>query len=103
MPTLPCIMAKRSGKNKFSLFEQDLAAAQAKALQMKQCCTNAIREQQFSLEYQPLYDSRTNRVIGVETLLRCTHPTAGRSNPRELIQILEKNDLMTTVDDMVFQ
>lgn len=57
----------------------------------------AIETGEFFLEYQPKIELRTQRVVGMEALLRWQHPTRGVVQPGEFIPVVE---LSNTVDDL---
>lgn len=50
-------------------------------------------ETQFRLVFQPRIDSRSERCIGAEALLRWTHPTLGEVSPAEFIPLIEDSPL----------
>jgi diguanylate cyclase (GGDEF)-like protein len=56
---------------------------------------------QISLHYQPQVDLATNRVVGVEALLRWQHPTLGAVPPRELLRIAEHTPVMRMITNRV--
>lgn len=51
--------------------------------------TQAIAAGEFFLEYQPVVDLRTRRVVGAEALVRWQHPTRGRISPEDFIPLCE--------------
>lgn len=55
---------------------------------------DAIRQQQMVLFYQPQIDLATNKVIGVEALIRWQHPSRGLVPPGMFIEIAEQSGLM---------
>lgn len=50
-------------------------------------------ETQFRLVFQPRIDSRSERCVGAEALLRWTHPTLGEVSPAEFIPLIEDTPL----------
>jgi EAL domain-containing protein (putative c-di-GMP-specific phosphodiesterase class I)/CheY-like chemotaxis protein len=54
----------------------------------------AIAADQLFLEYQPKLDCRLGRIIGVEALLRWTHPVHGIVRPDEIIALAENSGLI---------
>ena len=61
----------------------------------------AIRENQLTLYYQPKIDLKTQKVVGVEALLRWIHPTMGFVSPAEFIPIAEMTDIINEVTEWV--
>jgi diguanylate cyclase (GGDEF)-like protein len=51
-------------------------------------------DDQLAMHYQPKVDLETNRIIGVEALLRWRHPTRGDITPSEFIPLAERTGLV---------
>jgi len=58
---------------------------------------NAVDLQQFVLYYQPKINLRTNRIVGVEALIRWQHPDLGLVPPARFIPLLEDSALIIEV------
>lgn len=58
---------------------------------------NAIDQNQFFMEYQPIIDIKTGDVISAEALIRCDHPERGRVYPDEIIPIAEQTGLINPI------
>lgn len=58
-------------------------------------------DNEFFFHYQPIYDLRTNSIVGVELLLRWESAMIGFVSPAEFIPIFEKNELMQVLGDWV--
>ncbi|WP_391206564.1 EAL domain-containing protein [Psychrobacillus sp. L4] len=63
----------------------------------------AMEQEEFFLVYQPKVNVVTNKVAGVETLLRWNHPTYGFLSPEVFIPILEENNRMVVVTDWIIE
>lgn len=61
----------------------------------------AIPGGQLFLEYQPKLDCRTNRIAGVEALVRWQHPTLGLVRPDQFIPLAEDTPLIDTLTEWV--
>lgn len=57
----------------------------------------AMEDEQFTLNYQPIFDRDKNRVTGVEALLRWTCPTRGAVSPGIFIPIAEASGLIDEI------
>ncbi len=57
----------------------------------------------LKLYYQPQYELRTGKVVGVEALLRWHHPTLGLISPDEFIPLAEEAGLMRPLTDLVLE
>ena len=62
---------------------------------------NALAADQLSLAYQPQVDRDGEKIIGVEALLRWTHPTRGAVSPALFIPLAEKTGLIGRITTWV--
>ena len=85
--------AKR-GRSGFSIYDakQDIESEKLGFLQND--LQVAIEQNQFVLHYQPKIDLVSNRICGVEALIRWQHPEEGLIFPDSFIPILEQNGLI---------
>lgn len=56
---------------------------------------DAIKNGEITLNYQPIIDIETFKVIGFEALMRWNHPEKGFISPDIFIPLAENNDVMT--------
>ncbi len=61
----------------------------------------AMISQQFILFYQPQIDLQTNKLIGIEALVRWQHPTYGLIPPNNFIGLIQKYQLMEELTNTV--
>ena len=63
----------------------------------------AIDLRQFIVEYQPMVDVRSGKVLGLESLVRWNHPELGRLLPDDFIRVAEHTGLVNPLTSIVFE
>ena len=58
---------------------------------------SAIKNDELSVVFQPLFDVAQNRVVGFEALTRWVHPERGQISPTEFIALAEETSLILPV------
>lgn len=94
---------KSEGRNSFSFFDEDLSANAMARLQLVKDMRAALSRNEFELHYQPLFDTRTSRLCGMEALVRWRHPVAGLLYPDRFIGIAEETGLMEPLGRWILQ
>lgn len=93
--------AKDQGKDNYQFYLATMNATALQRLELESDLRHAIDEGQFLLHYQPQLDARTQRMTGVEALLRWNHPRRGLVSPGEFIPVLEELGLVVQVGEWV--
>ena len=73
--------AKRGGRNRVSIFNQELSARRDAELELEADLRLALERCEFELHYQPLVHLQTGDVIGTEAFVRWNHPRYGLLTP----------------------
>lgn len=94
---------KSEGRNSFSFFEEDLSEKAISRLQLVNDMRAALSRNEFELHYQPLFDTATSRLCGMEALVRWRHPVAGLLYPDSFIGIAEETGLMEPLGQWILQ
>lgn len=63
----------------------------------------AIEESRFHMNYQPKYDIRDKRIVGVEALLRWNHPRRGPVSPMDIVAAAEQSGHIRPLTRWVLQ
>jgi diguanylate cyclase (GGDEF)-like protein len=93
--------AKRMGKNTFALFQPRMLNDTTRRVQLEADLRDAVSHHQLRLLYQPIVDLATQRMVGVEALLRWEHPRLGQVSPVEFIPIAEASGLIVDIGQWV--
>ena len=89
--------AKRAGRNRVRVFEESLRAEADGRAQLEADLRRAVRDEEFSLVYQPIVNLTTDAVTAVEALLRWRHPERGLLAPAQFLHAVEELGLMTEI------
>ncbi len=95
--------AKRSGRNNFRFFTEDLNTQAMERLSLENGLRSALTREELFLMYQPQMDIATGRIIGLEALLRWQHPTLGLVPPDKFIRIAENSGLILPIGEWVLR
>jgi PAS domain S-box/diguanylate cyclase (GGDEF) domain len=86
--------AKAKGRAQYEVFNQEMHEDASKQLQIETEMRRALEKGEFCLYYQPIVQLESNRLVGVEALVRWNHPTRGTVSPMEFIPAAEENGLI---------
>ncbi len=90
--------AKAGGRDQCVVFSSEMETASRDRLTLEMDLVDALeRERQLFLEYQPIVDLHTERIIGVEALIRWRHPTRGVLSPGEFIPLAEETGQIAAI------
>lgn len=95
--------AKRTGKNKFILFNEGMHDAFTRRTHLSNELRYAVQKNQLHLQYQPIFNLTDLRCDKVEALLRWQHPEFGTLSPEAFISIAEENGYIIELGEWVFQ
>lgn len=97
--------SKMMGKNRITLFSDDILYKKARTLEMNQLLRDSIDRGfiGFSVHYQPQIDSATGEVYGAEALARWHCTAYGDVSPVEFIPLLEQNGLIVQLGKWIFE
>ena len=95
--------AKSMGRNNIQFFTTDLNAELFRKFTLENDLRTALRNDQFELFFQPQYDVRKKRIIGMEALLRWNHPTRGQITPDQFIDIAEDTGVIEDLGDWILE
>ena len=89
--------AKATGKGTYCTYDAALDGQQQLRLLLEQDLRQALPGGELFLEYQPIVDARTLRVLRHEALVRWRHPRRGLVGPADFIGLAERSGLIVPI------
>jgi len=93
--------AKDHGRNDYKFFTQDLHKSFTGRLAVENEMRHALDKKEFEVFYQPQVAVESQRIRGMEALIRWNHPTRGMVSPNDFIPIAEESGLITPISEWV--
>jgi diguanylate cyclase (GGDEF)-like protein len=94
--------AKAKGRDRAELFTDDLRVAMPR-LSLERELAQAVTKQQFVVHFQPEVELATNRVVGVEALVRWDHPERGLLPPADFVGAAEESGVIIDIGRQVLE
>jgi EAL domain-containing protein (putative c-di-GMP-specific phosphodiesterase class I) len=95
--------AKDAGRNATQMFHDTMQKAASDRLRLENELRQAQAKGEFSLSYQPQVDTRGNRIVGAEALLRWKHPVLGNLPPNQFIKVMEESGMILEVGNWILE
>jgi len=95
--------AKREGHSTARRFAPQIESEAAERRFLLRELESAIALQAFDVHYQPIVAADGGGIVGVEALLRWTHPTRGTIEPSAFIPLAEQNGLMSQLGEIALR
>ncbi len=95
--------AKGDGKGRCAVFDAEMNAGAVDRLDLQSDLQHAIDRGELVLHYQPEIDLLTERVVGMEALVRWQHPRLGLLAPGAFIPLAEETGLVLPLGSWVLR
>ena len=93
--------SKDLGRSTYQFYTQEMNSASLQRLILETHLRKAFEKDEFSVHYQPKVDCSTNRIVGLEALVRWNNPELGWVSPADFIPIAEDTGLVIALDRWV--
>ena len=91
--------SKGGGRGQFRFYSSDLHSEAERRRQIEEDLRDALNGDQMRVAYQPIIDTKTNKVVALEALARWAHPELGEVSPGVFIPIAEECNLIGPLGD----
>ncbi|WP_430789832.1 DUF4084 domain-containing protein [Virgibacillus flavescens] len=95
--------AKEKGKKDFQFYNDEINSQIARKRLLESSLINARANNELELYYQPQKDIQTEKLIGMEALIRWNHPNLGLIPPGEFITLAEKTGQIVSIGEWVLE
>jgi diguanylate cyclase (GGDEF)-like protein/PAS domain S-box-containing protein len=95
--------AKDEGRNNFQYYTPEMTEMAFKRVVMEANLRDSLKNNHFVVYYQPQIDGTTDKIIGMEALVRWNHPSLGIVSPTKFIPLAESTGLIVELDRFVMK
>lgn len=95
--------ARSIGRDSCILFDDSMQAGALAVIQMETNLRLAVARQEFITYYQPIIDLKSQRIAGMEALLRWVEPSGNMVSPARFIPIVEDCGLIYVIGHWVLR
>jgi diguanylate cyclase (GGDEF)-like protein len=88
--------AKEVGRSYF-FYESDMEAAVTRKMEIEADLRRSVSRDQIDVYFQPKADLKTNKIVGMEALVRWNHPQKGIICPQEFIPLAEETGIINEI------
>jgi diguanylate cyclase (GGDEF)-like protein len=95
--------AKSEGQRNYRFYEPAMEEKKQARRNLEVDLRRALAHGEFTLDYQPQFNLRSNKVTGFEALLRWHCPARGRVSPAEFIPVAEETGIIIPIGEWVIR
>lgn len=95
--------AKDKGKGRYEVFDSSMHQKVQNALTLEADIREAIKNEEFFPEFQPIVNLSSGKIVGFEALARWNSAKRGRVMPNDFIHLAEETNLVMDIDFQVME
>jgi diguanylate cyclase (GGDEF)-like protein len=93
--------AKARGRNRLEHFEEAMDDRLKERISMERALRSALQHEYLSVDYQPILQVQSEKIVGAEALVRWRHPLVGFVSPDRFLPVAESTGLVSVIDQFV--
>jgi diguanylate cyclase (GGDEF)-like protein/PAS domain S-box-containing protein len=95
--------AKNAGGNKYQFFSGEMNQNAVRQLQIENLIRHGLKEDLFTVFYQPKVDIASGKLVSMEALVRYEHPEKGLVSPAQFIPLAEQTGQIIEIGEVVLK
>ena len=95
--------AKNAGGNKYQFFSGEMNQNAVRQLQIENLIRHGLKEDLFTVFYQPKVDIASGKLVSMEALVRYEHPEKGIVSPAQFIPLAEQTGQIIDIGEVVLR
>jgi diguanylate cyclase (GGDEF)-like protein len=95
--------AREHGGDNYQFYTADMNAKAMKRLTLENRLRRALERSEFEVYYQPVLDTNTRKIVGMEALIRWQHPELGFVQPADFIPLAEDTGMIVPIGEWVLR
>ncbi|TAK71729.1 MAG: EAL domain-containing protein [Gammaproteobacteria bacterium] len=95
--------AKEHGRNNYQFYTVEMTSRAREKMDLQNALAHALAKNEFFLHYQPKMELKTQRITGIEALLRWKNKEYGMTTPDEIISLAEETGLIIPVSAWILR
>ena len=95
--------SKEQTSGAYAFYTENLNKKASRRLMLEQYMREALARNEFEVYYQPKVDTKTQKIVSFEALIRWFNQDLGSISPAEFIPIAENNGLIESIGHFVFE
>lgn len=95
--------AKKQGRNNYQFYSADLSQTTIERIDIEQSLRRALQNEEFLLYYQPQVNMETDKIVGVEALIRWHRNHNEMIPPNRFIGIAEDSGFIIEIGEWIMQ
>lgn len=92
---------KEHGKNGYKFYDSSMELVILEKINLEKALATALKQDEFTLHYQPQIDIKSGKLVGCEALIRWQHPQMGLVSPARFIPLAEEINLISPIGEWV--